>query len=210
MTTKQTTSGSDFKLTALKSLNQPAHIQAWINDVKNAARTCPVIYIDEDGNKASFGHLGLLYSAGVTMWKVPLATETEPRELVVKTASGKAWPKELIDEMDTELYSRLYAAMGDELRTRISDKFDKEDVTGKLPKATELLRYIVSKIQMVDPRAQERKANADLESHLNTSMPPAAKRQVYCGPLRLRRCLTSLSCRMGVLSSHWLTLLQAC
>ena len=144
------------------------------------------------------------------MWKVPLATETEPRELVVKTASGKVWPKELIDEMDTELYSRLYAAMGDELRTRMTDKFDKEGVTGKLPKATELLRYIVSKIQMVDPRAQERKANADLESHLNTSMPPAAKRQVYCGPLRLRRCLTSLSCRMGVLSSHWLTLLQAC
>ena len=67
MTTKQTTSGSDFKLTALKSLNQPAHIQAWINDVKNAARTCPVIYIDEDGNKASFGHLGQLYSAGVTI-----------------------------------------------------------------------------------------------------------------------------------------------
>ena len=170
MTTKQ--ASSDLKLTALKSLNQPALIQAWINDVKNAARTCLVTYIDEDGNKASYGNLGLLYSAGVTQWKPPLATETERRELVVRTVGGKRWPKELVDEMDTELYSRLYAAMGDDLRTRVSDKFDKEDVTGELPKATELLRYIVSKIKMVDPRAQERKANADLESHLNTSMPP--------------------------------------
>lgn len=171
MTAKQTTNGSDFKLIALKNLNQPELIQSWVHDVKNAARTCPVTYIDDDGNKASFGHLGHLYSAGVTKWTVSLATETELHKLVVKTASGKAWPEELVDEMEADLYSRLYATFGPELRIRMSEKFDKEETTGKPPRATELLRYIVSKIKMVDPRAQERKANADLESHLNTSMP---------------------------------------
>eukprot|EP00964_Phaeocystis_antarctica_P072021 scaffold44001_cov59-Phaeocystis_antarctica.AAC.1 len=84
--------------------------------------------------------------------------------------SGKVWPKELVDEMDSELFSKLYATMGSELRVRMSEKFDKEDETGKPPKATELLRYIVSKIKMTDSRAQERKAGADLENHLNTRM----------------------------------------
>ena len=172
MTTKQATSGSDMKITPLKNLNQPDLTLWWTNDVKNAARASQVTYIDDDGNKTSYGNMGLLYSAGVTNYQPPLATETEPRELVVKTMSGKVWPKELVDEMDSELFSKLYATMGSELRVRMSEKFDKEDETGKPPKATELLRYIVSRIKMADPRAQERKAIADLENHLSTGMPP--------------------------------------
>ena len=170
MTTKQATSGSDMKITPLKNLNQPDLTLWWTNDIKNAARASQVTYIDDDGNKTSYGNMGLLYSAGVTNYQPPLATETEPRELVVKTMSGKVWPKELVDEMDSELFSKLYATMGSELRVRMSEKFDKEDETGKPPKATELLRYIVSKIKMTDSRAQERKAGADLENHLNTRM----------------------------------------
>ena len=37
---------------------------------------------------------------------------------------------------------------------------------------TELMRFIQTKKQLMDPRAQERKAKADRDEHLATSMPP--------------------------------------
>ena len=169
--TKQTTSSSDMKLDLLKNLTDPTNTQQFMNDVKTGARLRQVFDLDDEGKKVHYGSLSHLIDAGVTNYKPNLNSEIEEPALVVKGPKDKVWTSELVSTMDGELYSLVYNAMGKELRYRISAKFDNETTPNGQPSGTALLRYIASRTKLADPRAQQRKAIADLENHFKTRMP---------------------------------------
>lgn len=165
MTTKTET---EIKFKPLMNLTDANLVNQWWQNIKNVTRKHKVTDIDKEGKKIHMGNLFLLLKTRVF---VDEDGDLPDGDDEIKY-NEKEWSETLTIQMESELWGICYAAMGDTLRNRMSEKFDKEDSGGEPPMGTELLRFIQTKKKLIDPRAQERKAKADRDEHLATTMPP--------------------------------------
>ena len=164
MTNTTATTASAYK--KLTSLSDHDKCNNFLMDIKNKFRGTNMTET-VDGEKTIRGNLARLLTARVypnAGGEMRTGTET----ISAPDNLGGDWGEDLAEQAEEIAWTFAYEMLGDELRARMSVRFDRDAST---PDGSAFLRLVLSKTGMADPTAHDLKTKKDFGEHIKTNMP---------------------------------------